>query len=48
VALTIAGFTGLADGETTVWESPQARKAASALAQIHKPQQTSERPDLGM
>ncbi len=48
IALTIAGFTGLGDGETAVWESPQAKKAARVFAPIQQPQPTSTDPQFGM
>ena len=48
IALTIGGFTGLGDGETAVWESPQAKRAARVLAPIQQPQPSSTDPNFGM
>ena len=48
IALTIGGFTGLGDGETAVWESPQAKKAARVFASVQQPQQTSNDPNFSM
>ena len=48
IALTIAGFVGVGDGDTTTWESPQAIEAARFIAPVQKPYRDSSDPNFGM